>query len=183
MFIQIKKDATFNSDRKQINLISNRSLKYYNLSTSIIFRRIRIYIDISKYFFIFHDLKVTLKTFIPVSRIFDNEDDIFIFLRNVRKSSASKILFKKRKKIMKCYIRMRRKKSINIVCKLNWLFYNLSWMLHLSEIVWTLRSSVWVVFNNFLLIVATDRNKNNSDKKRLFFAVNLDPLIFREHSL
>ena len=25
---QIQKDATFNSDRKQINLISNRSLKY-----------------------------------------------------------------------------------------------------------------------------------------------------------
>ena len=26
--LQIQKDATFNSDRKQINLISNRSLKY-----------------------------------------------------------------------------------------------------------------------------------------------------------
>ena len=31
--------------------------------------------------------------FIPVSRIYDNEDDIFIFSRNVRKSSASEILF------------------------------------------------------------------------------------------
>jgi len=30
-----------------------------------------------------------LKTFIPVSRIFDNEDVIFIFSRNVRKYSAS----------------------------------------------------------------------------------------------
>jgi len=40
-----------------------------------------------------------LKTFIPVSIIFDNEDDIFIFSRNVRKSSGSKILFKKTKSI------------------------------------------------------------------------------------
>ena len=37
-------------------------------------------------FCIFHDLRVT---FFPVSRIFDNEDDIFIFSRNVRNSSAS----------------------------------------------------------------------------------------------
>jgi len=29
-------------------------------------------------------------------------------------------------------------------------------MLQLSEFVWTLRSSAWVVFNNFLLIDATD---------------------------
>ena len=29
-----------------------------------------------------------LKIFIPVSRIYDNEDDIFIFSRNVRKSNA-----------------------------------------------------------------------------------------------
>jgi len=35
-----------------------------------------------------------LKTFIPVSWIFDNEDDIFIFSRNVRKSSAIDILLK-----------------------------------------------------------------------------------------
>ena len=35
-----------------------------------------------------------LKTFIPVLRIFDNEDDLFIFSRNVRKSSASEFFFK-----------------------------------------------------------------------------------------
>ena len=28
--IQIQKDATFNSDRKKINLISNKFLRYYN---------------------------------------------------------------------------------------------------------------------------------------------------------
>ena len=32
-----------------------------------------------------------------------------------------------------------------------------SWMFQLSEYVWTLRSSVWVAFNNFLLIDATDK--------------------------
>ena len=41
--------------------------------------------------------ELLLKTFIPVSRIFDNEDDIFIFSRNVRKSSASENYFKKAK--------------------------------------------------------------------------------------
>ena len=41
--------------------------------------------------------------------------------------------------------------NIWMICsELNWFVYNLSWMLHLSEFVWTLHSSVWVVFNNFL---------------------------------
>ena len=39
-------------------------------------------------------------------------------------------------------------------------------------------SSVEVVFNNFLLIDATDRIKISSDQKVLFFAVNLYPLSF-----
>ena len=39
-----------------------------------------------------------------------------------------------------------------ICSKLNWLFYDPSWMSQLSELVWILRSSVCVVFNNFLLI-------------------------------
>ena len=41
-----------------------------------------------------------------------------------------------------------------------------------------LRSSALVVFNNFLLIDATDRSKISCDKKRLFFAVTLYPLSF-----
>ena len=45
-------------------------------------------------------------------------------------------------------------------------------MLQLSEFVWTLRSSAWVVFNNFLLLDVTDRSKISSDQKRLFFAVS-----------
>ena len=35
--------------------------------------------------------------YIPISRIFDNEDDIFIVSRNGWKSSASEIIFKKAK--------------------------------------------------------------------------------------
>ena len=51
-------------------------------------------------------------------------------------------------------------------------------MLHLSEFVWALCSSVLVVFNNFLLIDATDRSKISSDKKRFFIALSLYPLSF-----
>ena len=51
-------------------------------------------------------------------------------------------------------------------------------MLQVSEFVWTPRSSVLVVFNNFLLIDGTDRSKISSDQKRLFFFVSLHPLSF-----
>ena len=51
-------------------------------------------------------------------------------------------------------------------------------MLQLSEFVWALRSLVSVVFNNFLLIDATDRSKISSDQKRLFLALCLYPLSF-----
>ena len=65
-----------------------------------------------------------------------------------------------------------------ICLELNWLFYYQSWMLQLSEFVWALHSSAWVVFNNFLLIDATDRSNISSDQKRLIFAVSLYPLSF-----
>ena len=51
-------------------------------------------------------------------------------------------------------------------------------MLHLSEFVCTLRSSVLVVFNNFLLWDATVRSKISSDQKRFFIALSLYPLSF-----
>ena len=51
-------------------------------------------------------------------------------------------------------------------------------MLQLSEFLWTLRSSVWVFFNNFILRDATDRSKTRSDQKHLLFAVSLNPLSF-----
>ena len=65
-----------------------------------------------------------------------------------------------------------------ICLKLNKFFYGLSRMLHLSEFVWTLRSTVLVVFNNFLLIDTTDKSQNSSDQKRFFIALILYPLSF-----
>ena len=44
--IQIQKVATFNSDRKIINLILNKSFQYYKQNTSIICRRIRIQLKV-----------------------------------------------------------------------------------------------------------------------------------------
>ena len=51
-------------------------------------------------------------------------------------------------------------------------------MLQFSQFVWILRSSALVVFNNFLLIDATDRSKICSDQKRFFIALSLYPLSF-----
>ena len=57
-------------------------------------------------------------------------------------------------------------------------------MLQFSQFVWALRYSVWDVFNNFLLIDATDRSKISSDQKRFFYRIkSIPPFIFREHSL
>ena len=55
--------------------------------------------------------------------------------------------------------------NIWMIClDFKWFFYDSSWMLQLSEFVWTLlRSSARVVFNNFLLIDTTDRRKISSD--------------------
>ena len=63
---------------------------------------------------------------------------------------------------------------------LNGFFYDPSRMLQLPQFVRTLRSSVLVVLNNFLLIDATDRSKISSDQKRI---KPIPPFIFREHSL
>ena len=69
--------------------------------------------------------------------------------------------------------------NIWMIClKLNRFFYGLSSMLHLSEFVWIIRTSVLVVFNNFLLIGATDRSKIRSDQKRFFIVLSLYPLSF-----
>ena len=55
------------------------------------------------------------------------------------------------------------------------IFYDLSCMLQFSQFVWTLSYSVFVVFNNFLLIDETDRSKISSDQKRFFIALSLYP--------
>ena len=48
------------------------------------------------YFFIFYDVKVNFKTFIPGSRIFDNEDDILIFQECSKIQRRREIIFKKK---------------------------------------------------------------------------------------
>ena len=69
--------------------------------------------------------------------------------------------------------------NISMICLiLNWFVYDPSWMLHLSEFVRKLRSSVLVVFNNFLLRDATARSKISGDQKRFFIALSLYPLSF-----
>ena len=62
--------------------------------------------------------------------------------------------------------------------KLNWFFYGLSSMFQFSQFVWELSYSLWDVFNNVLLIDATDRSKISSDQKRFFIALSLDLLSF-----
>ena len=94
---------------------------------------------------------------------FENVVFIIIILEtgiNVFKSNYQIMKNKKYYKIST--IRMHRK-----------IIYDPSLILQLSEFVWTLRSSLFVVFNNFLLIDTTDRSKISSDQKRLFFAVSL----------
>ena len=69
--------------------------------------------------------------------------------------------------------------NIRMIClKLTWFVYGLSRMLQFSQFVWTPCYSVWDVFNNFLLIDATDRSKISSDWKRFFIALSLYPLSF-----
>ena len=55
-------------------------------------------------------------------------------------------------------------------------------MLHLSEYVWTLRCVLRgeVVFNNFLLIDATDRSKICSDQKRFLSHEAYTPFQFAQ---
>ena len=61
-----------------------------------------------------------------------------------------------------------------ICLELNWLFYDPSWMLQLSEFVWTLpSSSQWVVFFTIFSLWTQQR-----DQTRLFFGVTLNPLLF-----
>ena len=62
--------------------------------------------------------------------------------------------------------------------EIKWIFYGLSRMLQFSQFVRTPCYSVWDVFNNFLLINATDRSKISSDQKRFFIALSLYPLSF-----
>ena len=58
------------------------------------------------------------------------------------------------------------------------IFYGLCHMLQFSEFVWALSYSLWDVFNNFLLIDATDSSKISSNQKRFLIALTLYSLSF-----
>ena len=65
--------------------------------------------------------------------------------------------------------------NIWMIClELNWLYYDPSGMLQLSEFVLRLHSLVWVVFDNFLLIDATDRIKTVLDGNLEYFNYELN---------
>ena len=51
-------------------------------------------------------------------------------------------------------------------------------MFQFSQFVWPRSYSIWDVFNNFLLLDATDRSKIRSDQKSFFIALSLYPLSF-----
>ena len=69
--------------------------------------------------------------------------------------------------------------NIWMICLiLIWFLYGRSRMFQLPQFVWALRSSVWGVFINFLLIDATDKSKISIDQKRFFIALSLYPLSF-----
>ena len=69
-------------------------------------------------------------------------------------------------------------KYLNDLFEIELIFLRLSRMFQLPQFVWALRSSVWDVFVNFLLIDATDRSKISGDQKRFFIALSLHPLSF-----
>ena len=69
-------------------------------------------------------------------------------------------------------------KYLNYLFDINLFFYDPSCMFQLPQFVFMLRFSVCDVFNNFLLIDATDRSRISSNQKRLFIAVSLYPLSF-----
>ena len=77
-----------------------------------------------------------------------------------------------------------------ICLELNLIIYDLSRKLQLCKFVWTpVCSSVWVVFNNFLLKDLTDRSKIRSKHYRIFVDVSLYHLslfantLFKESNL
>jgi len=71
-----------------------------------------------------------------------------------------------------------RLKYLNDLFEIKLIFYGLSCMLQFSEFVWALSYSVCDVFNNFLLIDATNRSKFISDQKRFLIELSLYPLSF-----
>ena len=75
--------------------------------------------------------------------------------------------------------------NIWMIClEVIWFFYDPNWILQLVEFLWTLCSFLWVDFNNFLLIYATDRSKNkiSSNHHWIFFEISLYLLSFYKNT-
>jgi len=51
---------------------------------------------------------------------------------------------------------------------IKWIFYYPSLKLQLSEFLWMFSSSVWVVFNNFLILDTADRSKISNNPYWIF---------------
>ena len=64
--------------------------------------------------------------------------------------------------------------------KSNLIIYDLNEILQLREFVWTLWTSVWVVFNHFLLLGATDRSKISSDHHQFDSTLVYTPFNFSQ---
>ena len=62
--------------------------------------------------------------------------------------------------------------------KLNWFFYGLIVCCNFLNLYGRHVIRFWDVFNNFLVIDATDRSKISRDQKRFFIALSLYPLSF-----
>ena len=122
-----------------------------------------------------------MKTFIPVSSITDNEDDVFIFSRIVKNPEPAEYYLKKNQKYYAIFILYKcvEKLSITIVCNILNDMFSIKLIILRSELNdATFRICMDATFfgmshlKNFLLINATYRSKISSDQKRLFFAVS-----------
>jgi len=176
-----------------MNLIPNKLFRYYtidNFST----HSYNWYFIIS---FIFYSLIITFEN------IYSSFEDFWwwrrhfhIFQECLKIQRQRNIIFFKSKMLWNIYIfkyinECVEKKSMTIVCniwiiclELNWLFYDPSWMLQLSEFVLTLRSSAWVVFNNVSFYRRNSIEIRLEAIKSAFFRHKpVPPFIFREHSL
>ena len=105
---------------------------------------IDIYMKVLKTFFDFilcHDFKLVVLSTLSMKQV-----------KHIYEISTKSECVEKLSMIIGCNIWM----LWFLILEFNWCFYDPSQILQLYKFAWTLRSSVWVVFNNFLLIDATD---------------------------
>ena len=96
-----------------------------------------------KFFFLFRRFLIMKTTFSYFPRMFENPAPA------VKTNCKLKVIWKKKHYEISTIYECVEKLSIIISCNIRicLIFYDLSWMLQLSEFVWTLRSSEWAVFS------------------------------------